>query len=163
MHAALAPGAIIAELGNDAQLQLLDEVAAGGRLLAFAHLEPGQRSPAATVSTRAVRQGDSWLLIGTKNPVLAGDCADTLVVSAALPDGGVGLFLVNAGPRAVGSTSTRTRRSTVSAVRRSTWTRRPRHRWATPSTRQPPFATPSSGSSRRCAPKRSVRWKKPFA
>ncbi|BBX57858.1 hypothetical protein MSHO_32030 [Mycobacterium shottsii] len=29
VHAALAPGAIIAELGNDAQLQLLDEVAAG--------------------------------------------------------------------------------------------------------------------------------------
>lgn len=102
VHAALAPGAIIAELGNDAQLQLLDEVAAGGRLLAFAHLEPGQRSPAATVSTRAVRQGDSWLLSGTKNPVLAGDCADTLVVSAALPEGGVGLFLVDAGPEGGG-------------------------------------------------------------
>ena len=32
---------------------------------------------------------------GRKNPVLAGDCADTLVVSAALPDGGTGLFLVD--------------------------------------------------------------------
>ena len=27
--------------------------------------------------------------------MLAGDCADTLVVSAALPDGGTGLFLVD--------------------------------------------------------------------
>ena len=33
---------------------------------------------------------------GRKNPVLAGDCADTVVVSAALPDGGAGLFLVDA-------------------------------------------------------------------
>ncbi|AGZ49730.1 acyl-CoA dehydrogenase family protein [Mycobacterium kansasii] len=96
VHAALAPGALIAELGNDAQLQLLDDVAAGQLLLAFAHQEPGHRTPSADISTRAVRQGDSWLLSGHKNPVLAGDCADTLVVSAALPDGGVGLFLVDA-------------------------------------------------------------------
>ncbi len=95
LHGALAPGALIAECGNDEQKQLLDEVAAGQRLLAFAHLEAGHRKPAAAVATRAVTQGDSWLLNGTKNPVLAGDCADTLVVSAALPDGGTGLFLVD--------------------------------------------------------------------
>jgi alkylation response protein AidB-like acyl-CoA dehydrogenase len=97
LHAALAPGALIAELGSDAQKQQLDEVAAGQRLLAFAHLEPDQRKPTATVTTAAARQGDSWTLSGRKNPVLAGDCADALVVSAALPDGGTGLFLVDAG------------------------------------------------------------------
>jgi alkylation response protein AidB-like acyl-CoA dehydrogenase len=95
VHAALAPGALIAEHGSDAQKQLLDEVAAGQRLLAFAHLETGHRKPTATVATKAVRQGDSWTLSGTKNPVPAGDCADTLVVSAALPDNGTGLFLVD--------------------------------------------------------------------
>ncbi|OBG29799.1 acyl-CoA dehydrogenase family protein [Mycobacterium sp. 852002-51057_SCH5723018] len=97
VHAALAPGALIAERGSDAQKQLLDEVAAGQQLLAFAHLEAGHRKPTATVTTQAARQGDSWTLSGTKNPVLAGDCADTLVVSAALPDGGTGLFLVDGG------------------------------------------------------------------
>ena len=97
LHAALAPGSLIAELGTDDQKQLLDDVAAGQHLLAFAHLEPGQRKPAAETTTRAARQGDSWTLSGRKNPVLAGDCADTLVVSAALPDGGTGLFLVDAG------------------------------------------------------------------
>jgi alkylation response protein AidB-like acyl-CoA dehydrogenase len=97
LHGALAPGALIAELGSDAQKQQLDEVAAGQRLLAFAHLEPGHRKPTAAVTTQAVRQGDSWALTGRKNPVLAGDCADALVVSAALPDGGTGLFLVDAG------------------------------------------------------------------
>jgi alkylation response protein AidB-like acyl-CoA dehydrogenase len=101
LHAALAPGALIAQLGTDEQKQLLDDVAAGRHLLAFAHLEPGNRKAALTAaetSTRAVRQGDSWTLNGRKNPVLAGDCADTLVVSAALPDGGTGLFLVDALP-----------------------------------------------------------------
>jgi hypothetical protein len=97
LHAALAPGALIAQLGSDAQRQLLDDVAAGGTLLAFAHQEPGHRAPSAAAVTRAARQGESWTLSGTKNPVLAGDCADTLVVSAALPDGGTGLFLVDGG------------------------------------------------------------------
>jgi alkylation response protein AidB-like acyl-CoA dehydrogenase len=96
LHAALTPGALIAELGTDEQKQLLDDVAAGQHLLAFAHLEPGHRKPTAETSTRAVRHGDSWTLSGRKNPVLAGDCADTLVVSAALPDGGTGLFLADA-------------------------------------------------------------------
>ena len=95
VHAALAPGALIAQHGSEAQKLLLDEVAAGQKLLAFAHLETGHRRPTATVVTQAVRQGDSWSLTGTKNPVLAGDCADALVVSAALPDGGTGLFLVD--------------------------------------------------------------------
>jgi alkylation response protein AidB-like acyl-CoA dehydrogenase len=95
VHAALAPGALIAELGSEEQKQLLDDVAAGQRLLAFAHLEAGHRKPTADVSTRAEQQGDSWTLSGQKNPVLAGDSADTLVVSAALPGGGTGLFLVD--------------------------------------------------------------------
>lgn len=96
LHAALGPGALIAARGGPQQRQLLDDVAAGRRLLAFAHLEPGHRAPSAKVATTAVRQGDSWAVSGRKNPVLAGDCADTLVVSAALPDGGTGLFLVDA-------------------------------------------------------------------
>ena len=96
IHAALGPGAIIAEIGNDAQKELLGEVAEGERLLAFAHLEPGARGTLHdTIATTAAQQGDSWVLTGHKNPVLAGDCADTLVVSAKLPDGGVGLFLVD--------------------------------------------------------------------
>ncbi len=96
VHAALGPGAIIAEVGNDAQKELLGEVAEGERLLAFAHLEPGARGTAHdTIATTAVQQGDSWTLSGHKNPVLAGDSADTLIVSAKLPDGGIGLFLVD--------------------------------------------------------------------
>ncbi len=54
----------------------------------------------AGVTTTATRSGDGWTLSGTKNPVLAGDVADTLIVSAALPgqsaEAGTGLFLVDA-------------------------------------------------------------------
>lgn len=95
VHAALGPGAIIAEVGNNTQKQLLEAVAAGQQLLAFAHLEPKMRSVSADIATTAVQQGDSWTLSGRKNPVLAGDCADTLVVSAQLPGGEIGLFLVH--------------------------------------------------------------------
>ncbi|MGE2737864.1 acyl-CoA dehydrogenase family protein [Mycolicibacterium vaccae] len=96
VHAALGPGSLIAEVGTDEQKAVLDDVAAGQHLLAFAHFEPGSRGPSAAVTTTATQQGDSWTISGTKNPVLAGDAADTLVVSAALPDGGTGLFLVEA-------------------------------------------------------------------
>jgi alkylation response protein AidB-like acyl-CoA dehydrogenase len=96
VNAALAPGALIAEQGTQDQRELLDDVAAGAKLLAWAHFEPGMRLATSAVSTSAVQQDDSWVITGRKNPVLAGHCADTLVVSAALPDGGTGLFLVGA-------------------------------------------------------------------
>ena len=42
----------------------------------------------------ASQDGDAWTLTGVKEPVPHGARADLLVVSAALPDGGTGLFLV---------------------------------------------------------------------
>jgi alkylation response protein AidB-like acyl-CoA dehydrogenase len=93
--AALIPGGLIAEIGSDEQRALLDEVAAGERLLALAHTESGLRG-LDELSTRATKAGDSWTITGRKNPVLAGDSANTLVVTASLPDGGVGAFLVDA-------------------------------------------------------------------
>lgn len=95
VHGALGPGALIAERGDAGQRELLDAVAEGEQILAFAHTETGMRGTTAKVATTAVQQGDSWVLNGHKNPVLTGDRADTLVVSAALPDGGTGLFLAD--------------------------------------------------------------------
>lgn len=106
LHAALGPGLVIADVGTDEHKQLLDDVAEGRLLLAFAHFEPGMRGATTTVTTTAEPDGDTWVLTGHKNPVLAGDTADKLVVTAALPDGGTGLFLVNGD--AVSKTSYRT-------------------------------------------------------
>jgi alkylation response protein AidB-like acyl-CoA dehydrogenase len=96
-QAALIPGGLIAELGDEHQRKSLDDVAEGTTLLALAHQEPGMRGLTARVATHAERQGDSWTVTGRKNPVLSGDCADAFVVSAALPEGGVGLFVVDGG------------------------------------------------------------------
>ena len=95
-QAALIPGGLIAELGADQHRKLLDAVAEGQTLLALAHQEPGMRGSSTRVATSAERQGDSWTVTGRKNPVLSGDCADVFVVSAAVGDDGVGLFLVEA-------------------------------------------------------------------
>lgn len=88
---ALIPGGLIAELGTDEQKAILDDVAAGEKLLAFAHGEPGQRVPGTDVATTA----KDGTVTGRKQPVLAGDSADVLVVTAGLPEGGAGLFLVD--------------------------------------------------------------------
>jgi alkylation response protein AidB-like acyl-CoA dehydrogenase len=95
-QAALIPGGLIAEVGSDEQKKILDDVTAGAVLLAFAHDEPGARTATEELSTRAEKSGDSWTVSGRKNPVLAGDSADSVIVTAALPDGGAGLFLVDA-------------------------------------------------------------------
>lgn len=93
--AALVPGTLIAELRSDDQL--LEQVGSGDTLLALAHREPGTRGLFGSVTSTAAQQGNSWTITGRKHPVLAGDVADTLIVSAALPDsGGTGLFLVDA-------------------------------------------------------------------
>ena len=92
-QAALVPGGLLADA--DAGGGLLDEVADGRRLLAFAHSEPGARMPSADVRTTAERSGGGWTISGRKSSVLAGDSADTVIVTAALPDGGTGLFLVD--------------------------------------------------------------------
>jgi alkylation response protein AidB-like acyl-CoA dehydrogenase len=94
--AAIIPGGLIAELGSDAQKAVLEGVASGSTLLAFAHTEPGQRLPDDRLGTRAERRDGAWTLTGHKNPVMSGESADELIVTAELPDGGLGLFLADA-------------------------------------------------------------------
>ncbi|WP_039800435.1 acyl-CoA dehydrogenase family protein [Nocardia araoensis] len=109
LDAVLIPGGLVAAAGSAEQRQrILPEVASGAKLLAFAHAEPGVRWPATELATTATPQGDSYTLTGVKNPVAHGDSADELVVSAALPEGGVGLFLVAPGATGVVRKSYRT-------------------------------------------------------
>ncbi|MGY0499192.1 acyl-CoA dehydrogenase family protein [Nocardia sp. FBN12] len=95
LDCAYLPGGLLVEAASPAQRrELLPKVAAGELRLAFAHEERGSRWPLHTVSTSAVRQGNAWRISGYKSPVLHGDEADLLVVSATGPDG-IGLFLVD--------------------------------------------------------------------
>ncbi len=93
-------GGLVAACGTPEQrAELLGALSAGESVLAFAHDEPGRRwgptAAAVTASSSASEAAASWTLSGVKEPVLHGARADVLVVSAALPDGGTGLFLVS--------------------------------------------------------------------
>ena len=88
-------GGVVAAAGTDEQrAELLGSLASGESVLAFAHAEPGSRWTPSAEAVKASGEGDGWTLSGVKEPVLHGARADRLVVSAALPDGGTGLFLV---------------------------------------------------------------------
>ncbi|MGW4356655.1 acyl-CoA dehydrogenase family protein [Nocardia sp. NPDC004582] len=109
LDAVLVPGGLIARAGTAEQRQrVLPALAGGELLLAFAHDEPGVRWPATDLSATAVPDGDGYRITGVKNPVPHGDCADQLVVSATLPGGGVGLFLLAADAEGVTRTPFRT-------------------------------------------------------
>lgn len=88
-------GGLVSAVGTPEQrAEVLGALSAGESVLAFAHAEPGARWSNAATSVTATADGDAWTLSGTKDGVLHGARADLLVVSAALPDGGTGLFLV---------------------------------------------------------------------
>ena len=88
-------GGIIAAAGSEEQKTELLGALSGGELVpAFAHAEPGSRWQATASGVTATLDGDRWRLSGVKEPVPNGARADVLVVSAVLPDGGTGLFLV---------------------------------------------------------------------
>ena len=100
----LAGGLVAATGSAEQRAEVLGAVAAGECVLAFAHAEPGTRYASTAAAVTATRSGDGWTLSGAKEPVPHGARADLLVVSATLPDGGTGVFLVR--PDAAGLSRT---------------------------------------------------------
>ncbi|HET6938370.1 MAG TPA: acyl-CoA dehydrogenase family protein [Nocardioides sp.] len=89
-------GGLVSACGTTEQRQaLLGPLSAGESVLAFAHDEPGRGWSPSAERVTASRDGDSWTLTGVKEPVPHGARADVLVVSARLPEGGTGLFVVD--------------------------------------------------------------------
>jgi alkylation response protein AidB-like acyl-CoA dehydrogenase len=98
-------GGVVAAAGTEEQkASVLEPLAAGESVLAFAHAEPGTRYTPTATSVTASGAGDAWTVSGVKEPVPHGARADLLVVSALLESGGSGLFLVT--PGAPGSSRT---------------------------------------------------------
>ena len=89
-------GGLVAACGTPEQRgELLGALSAGESVLAFAHDEPGRGWSPSAERVTAAQDGDAWTLTGVKEPVPHGARADVLVVSAALPEGGTGLFVVD--------------------------------------------------------------------
>jgi alkylation response protein AidB-like acyl-CoA dehydrogenase len=110
-------GGLVAAHGNQAQKQMLAQVAEGKLLLAFAHGEPRSRYTLAHVATRAQRDGKAdgkgWKLSGRKSVVLHGAQADRLIVSARSSgadgdEAGISLFLVERGAAGLSVRDSRT-------------------------------------------------------
>jgi acyl-CoA dehydrogenase len=90
----------IAAVGSEAQKErYLPAIVRGDCLVAIAMTEPDAGSDIASLRTRAVHDGDGWLLHGAKTFITNGVNADLYVVAArtdpnAKPSHGVSLFLV---------------------------------------------------------------------
>ena len=94
---------VIQALGSEEQKKKYIRRICDGEYLAgaFALTEPGAGSDPAGMTTRAVRDGDEWVLNGSKIFITSGNCAGVFVVWAvtdpAAPKGkGISLFLVEA-------------------------------------------------------------------
>lgn len=94
---ALMAGWSLAEA--DSHELLLRETIAGSAIVALAHEEPQSRYDLADIALAAERDGNDWLLTGTKIVVSQIEAADHFIVSARVShspgdQAGIGLFLV---------------------------------------------------------------------
>lgn len=88
-------GVTILLAGTDEQkARWLPPLATGRTKATVALYEPDGRLPDARLTTRAVSDGDGYILTGTKLFVLNGDAADLIVCPAADENGAVSLFVV---------------------------------------------------------------------
>src|SRR5690606_21085060 len=95
-------GQVLVNYGTEEQMQTwLERIASGEVVASFALTEPGAGSNPAGLRTRAVRDGDDWVIEGEKRFITNAPWADLFVVfartRAADSDGpGIAVFLVPA-------------------------------------------------------------------
>jgi alkylation response protein AidB-like acyl-CoA dehydrogenase len=101
-HAQLCAMSIYLSGSEEQKERYLNALCAGSKLGAWALTEPGAGSDAAHIRTSATRQGDEWVLNGSKMWITNGSFADILVVFAATDRelaarGGITAFIVEKG------------------------------------------------------------------
>jgi alkylation response protein AidB-like acyl-CoA dehydrogenase len=100
LHSRLV-GPYIGHLGSEAlKLRLLPRVVSGETILGIAMTEPGAGSDLAGIKSRAERDGEDWILNGSKTYISNGINGGAFVVAARTVPGkphGIGLFVVEEG------------------------------------------------------------------
>lgn len=101
LDTAVLGGGLVADLGNDDQLALVEEIIGGACQMAFAHGEPTSRYDLNRVQATAKTDGDDIVLNGQKAVVINAEAADHIVISAresgdVHDEDGISLFLVPA-------------------------------------------------------------------
>jgi acyl-CoA dehydrogenase len=100
VHAGLTVAPIKSHGTPEQQARLLPPLASGEQLGAYALTEPDAGSDTASIRLRAERDGDDWVLHGTKTWITNGGFADAIVVFARTGGpgaAGVSAFLARAG------------------------------------------------------------------
>ena len=82
-HNSLCAGHILVAGSEEQKRAHLPSLASGKKLGAWALTEPGGGSDAASLKTRAVRDGDDWVLTGDKLFITQGSVAGTYVIMAS--------------------------------------------------------------------------------
>ena len=98
-HTGIGAMAIYLDGTPEQKEKYLKPLASGQKIAAFALTEPNAGSDAAAIQTRAIREGDNFILNGTKIWITNGDIADILTVFAVTDPalgarGGVTAFIV---------------------------------------------------------------------
>jgi alkylation response protein AidB-like acyl-CoA dehydrogenase len=106
-HGGLAAGHLNLFAGEHLRRRYLPKLASGEWLGAWCLTEPGSGSDAGALRARAVRDGDTWVLDGTKMFITQGSVADVYVVlaSTAPAEGtaGISAFVVERGTPGLGN------------------------------------------------------------
>jgi len=97
-----APSKMLLELPADLQKEYIVPLVRAEKTMCFALTEPDAGSDAQSISTRAVRDGDHWVLNGRKHFITNGANADFAVVFAVTDpekraSGGITAFLIERG------------------------------------------------------------------
>ncbi|MBO9533913.1 MAG: acyl-CoA dehydrogenase family protein [Solirubrobacteraceae bacterium] len=91
---------ILAAANEEQRRRWLPGVAAGDTILALAMTEPGTGSDLAGIQTRAVRDGDDWIINGAKTFISNGINADLVVTAVRTgdhPHQGLSMFVIERG------------------------------------------------------------------
>lgn len=97
-HTSLGSGHIALAGTHEQKLRFLTPLAQGEKLAAWCLTEPGSGSDASGMKTTAVKEGDSWIINGSKIFITQGSVGDTYVVLAKTDPGkgtkGISAFIV---------------------------------------------------------------------
>jgi alkylation response protein AidB-like acyl-CoA dehydrogenase len=102
-HGGIGTYGLVLDGSDELKKKYGPKLASGEMIGAFCLTEPEAGSDAANIKTRAVRDGDDWILNGEKIWITNGDIADLMTVFAVTDPalgakGGVTAFLVERGP-----------------------------------------------------------------
>lgn len=97
-------GGLLRRAGGPSATSVLERIVAGTAVVALAGTEPESGDDLDRLSTTAERDGDRWVLTGSKIVAIGAPLATHLLISAGTSGGGISLFLVDLEAAASGVT-----------------------------------------------------------